>query len=149
MILCTFFHFTSDLPSLSVLFTLTESFAKFRFIIFYTEGRRGHECSSLELQLKRFVYTLTACSRAQPWAWWRKLSYTHEETERKTPNKAHHWLTLTPPHCRHSFPAFRRAWVGSRVSSDDFNSGEWIWWNLQPSVMQHIPDLRIRTRYIW
>lgn len=66
-------------------------------------------------------------------------NYRQAERRRKEHNKAHHWLTglnWDSPHCRHSFPAFQSAWVGSRVSSDDFTSGEGCWCNLQPRMTQ-------------
>lgn len=71
-----------------------------------TEGQHSHECSSHCLHLKWSVQTgriwrvktlipeedcgLNGCNREN-------YNYRHAERRRKKHNKAHHWLTLTPP----------------------------------------------------
>lgn len=120
--------FTSDLLYLSVWFSHFGSATKSWLIT-------DHYLTPVNMDTSAFLFTYgyNVCVH------FKGLKERWREKHTKPHNKAHHWVTSTPPYCTHSFPAFQRAWVGSRVSSDDFNSGEGSWWNLQPSVTQRIP----------
>lgn len=147
------------LSTFCTLFQITDSFSIYTFWSWYKadlsssdiEGQHGHGRSSRCLQLKRLVWTCEGFNTLIPeedcglngWNREKLQLQTCRETEGKT-QQSSSLTNFDSPHCRHSFPAFQSAWVGSRVSSDDFNSGEGCWCNKQPSVMPRIPRLLTR-----